>query len=89
MYFIIFTEHNKKCCLSLHYNKGNRSIFVNGKKIHKFKAKVSAIKATALCTGSISYDFFVDNMKNTGFHGYVYCFCVDYDAAAVDDILDD
>ena len=27
-------------------------------------------------------------MKRNGFNGYVYNFCVDYDAVAVDDILD-
>ena len=30
----------------------------------------------------------VDNMKKTGLKGYVYDFSVDYDAIAVDDILD-
>ena len=28
-----------------------------------------------------------NNMKTTGLHGYVYDFSVDYDAIAVDDIL--
>ena len=30
----------------------------------------------------------LDNMKKTGGNGYVYDFSVDYDAIAVDDILD-
>ena len=31
----------------------------------------------------------VDNMKKkTGLNGYVYDFCIDYNAIAVDDILD-
>ena len=30
----------------------------------------------------------VDNMKKTGLNGYVYDFSVDYDAIAVDDLLD-
>ena len=33
-------------------------------------------------------DFSVDNMKKTGFYGYVCDFSFDYDAIAVDDILD-
>ena len=34
-------------------------------------------------------DFSVDNMKKkTGLNGYLYDFSVDYDATAVDDILD-
>ena len=36
----------------------------------------------------ISKDWSVDNMKKTGLNGYVYDFSVDYDAIAVDDILD-
>ena len=88
VYSINFTEHNKKFCLSLHYNGANSYLFVNGKEIHKFKAKDSEIVATPLCLGNISKDWSVDNMKKTGFNGYVYDFSVDYDAIAVDDILD-
>ena len=33
-------------------------------------------------------DFVVDNMIRTGLNGYVYDFSVDYDAIAVDDMLD-
>ena len=36
----------------------------------------------------ISKEWSIDNMKKTGFNGYVYDFKVDYDAIAVDDILD-
>ena len=50
--------------------------------------KDSDIVATPLCLGNISKDWAVDNMKRTGFNGYVYGFSVDYDAIAVDDILD-
>ena len=55
--------------------------------ITKFKAKDSEIVASPLCLGNISKDWSVDNMKKTGFSGYVYDFCVDYDATDVDDIL--
>ena len=41
-----------------------------------------------LCLGNISKDFPVDNMKNIGLNEYVYDFNIDYDAIAVDDILD-
>ena len=37
---------------------------------------------------NISKDFSVVNMKKTGLNGYVYDFSVDYNAIAVDDILD-
>ena len=44
--------------------------------------------ASPLCLGNISKDWSTDNMKKTGFNGYVYDFSVDYDAIAVDDIKD-
>ena len=74
--------------LSLHYNGSNSYLFVNGTKIHKLKAKDSDIVATPLCLGNISKEWSVDNMKRTGFNGYVYDFSVDYDVIAVDDIFD-
>ena len=87
IYLINFTENYKKFCLSLHYNGANSYLFVNDKKIHKFKAKDSEIVATPLCLGNISKAWSVDNMKKSGLNGYVYDFSVDYDAIAVDDIL--
>ena len=81
------TINNKKFCLSLHYNGGNIYLFVNGKEIHKFKAKDFENVATPLCLGNISKDWTVDNMKKTGLNRYVYDFSVDYDAIAVLDIL--
>ena len=70
----------------MHYNGTNSYLFVNGIEIYKFKAKDSEIKARPLCLGNISKDWSVDNMKRTGFTGYVYDFSVDYEAIAVDDI---
>ena len=63
MYSISFTEQNNRLCLSLDYNRANSYLFVNGKEIHKFKAKDSEIVATPLCLGNISKDWSVDNMK--------------------------
>ena len=63
MYSINFTEHNKKFCLSLHYNGANSYLFVNGKEIHKFKTKDSEIVATPLFLVSLSKDWSVDNME--------------------------
>ena len=78
----------KKFCLSFHYNGANSYLFFNGTEIHKFKAKDSEVVVNPLCLGNISKDFSVDNMKNTGLNGYVYDFSADYDAIAVDDILE-
>ena len=88
LYSINFTEHNKKFCLSLHYNGANSYLFVSGTEIIKLKAKDCKIKAYSLCLGNISKDFCVDNIKNTGLNGYLYDFNVDYDAIVVDDTSD-
>ena len=85
---LILLKNNKKSCLSLHYNGANRYLFVNGTEIIKFKAKDSKIVATPICLGIISKDWSIDDIKSTGLNGYVYDFSVDYDAIAVDDILD-
>ena len=86
MYLIHFTVTKKKFCLSLHYNRANSYLFVNGTEIIKFKAKESDIVASLLCLGNISKDWSINNMKRTGFTGYVYDFSVDYDATDADDI---
>ena len=86
MYSANFTVTKKKFCLSLHYNEANSYLFVNDTEIYKFKAKDSEIVATPLCLGNISKDWSADNMKKTGFNGYVSDFSVDYDANGVEDI---
>ena len=59
---------------------------MNGTEIYKFKAKDSEIVANPLCLGNISKDWSIDNMKKTGFNGYVYDFTADYDSNDVEDI---
>ena len=88
MYSINFTVTKKKFCLSLHYNGANIYLFENGTEIYKFEAKDSEIVATPLCLGNISKDWSVDDMKKTGFNGYVCDFSVDYNVTDVDDIKD-
>ena len=61
---------------------------MNGTEIYKLKVKDSEIVVSPLCLGNISKDWSVDNMKKAGLNGYVYDFTVNYDAIAVDDILD-
>ena len=56
MYAINFIKVNTKFCLSLHYNGNNSYLFVNGTKIHKFKAKDSMIVPNNLCLGNVSKD---------------------------------
>ena len=81
-----FTKKNTKFCLSLHYNGPNSYLFVNSTEIIKIKWKDSEIIAYSLCLGKISKDWSQDNMKKTGFNGYIYDFSTDYNAIAVDDI---
>ena len=70
----------------MHYNGANSYLFVNVTEIYKFKAKNSEIVANPLRLRNTSKDWSLDNMKKTGFTGYVYDFSVDYDAIAVNDI---
>ena len=88
MYSINSAVTKRKFCLRLHYNWANSYLFVNGTEIIKFKAKDSEIVTSLLCLGNISKDWSVDNMKKTGFTGYVYDFSADYNAIAVDNIKD-
>ena len=71
----------------MHYKGANSYLFVNGTEIIKFKAKDSEIVPVPLCLGNISKNWSVDNMKKTGFNGYVYDFSVNYDATDIVDIL--
>ena len=66
----------------------NSHLFVNGTDIYKFKAKDYEILVGPICLGNISKDWSVDNMKRTGFTGYVCDFSVDYNATDVDDNKD-
>ena len=73
--------------MSLHYNGANSYLSVNGTEIIKFKAKDSEIFPYSLCLGNISKDWTQDNMKKTGFNGYIYDFSTDYNAIVVSDIF--
>ena len=88
MYAINFTKKNTKFYLCLHYNGANSYLFVNATEIIKFKAKDSEIISYSLCLGSISKDWTNDNMKKTGFNGYIYDFSTDYKAIPTSDIVD-
>ena len=88
MYSIKFSKGDTRFCFSLHYNRANSYLNVNGIEIYRFKAKDPETVATPLCLQKISKDWSVDNMGETGLIAYVYDFSVDYDAIAVDDILD-
>ena len=88
MYSINFTLTKKKFCWRLHYNRANSYLFANGTGIYQFKAKDSEIAASPLFLGNISKDWSVDNMRRTGFNGYVYDFSVGYDNIEVNNVKD-
>ena len=88
MYSINFTVTKKRFCLSLLYNEANSYLFVNGTEIYIFKPNNSEIVPSLLCLGNNSKDWSVDNMKKTGYAGYVHDFSVDYDDIEVDTIKD-
>ena len=77
-----FNRWGKKFCLSLHYNGANSYLSVL-QKLLNFKQRI-----LKLVLGNISKDFSVGNMKKIGLNGYVYDFSIDYDAIAVNDILE-
>ena len=74
--------------MGLHCNGANSYLFVDGKEIHKSKAKDPKIVATPLCLGNASKDWSVDNMKKNWLNEFVYDFSVDCDVIAVADVLD-
>ena len=75
-YSINFTKNDRRICFSLHYNRANSYLFVNGVEIYKFKAKDSEINSIPLCLGTISKNVSLDNIKKNGLNGYVYGFSV-------------
>ena len=87
MYSINFTVTKFFFLLNL-VLQWSKQLFFNGSEIYKFKAKDSESVAAPFCLGNISKDWSVDNLKKTRFNGYIYDFSVDYDAIAVDNILD-
>ena len=88
---ISFTENNKKVCLSLHYNGADSYLlmvqkFINLKQSILNLQQVHYVQETF--HQSRKQDWTVDNMKKTELNRYVYDFSADYDAIAVDDILE-
>ena len=62
--------------------------YINGVKIHQFKAKYSEMKPCSLCLGNIIKYFAVDDMENTELNEYVYDFSFHYNTIDVSNIVD-
>ena len=90
MYSPNFSAENKIFCLSLHYNDNNSYLFVNGKEVTKFKAKISEIKSNQLTLGSISTSANLpsSDIEDSKLYGNIYGFSVDYSAISNDKIHD-
>ena len=73
---------------SLHYNRDNSYLFVNGKEVTKFKAKNSELIKYPTGLGDLSKDYKKNCRKDTGLYGNVYDFSVDYTAITNDKIVD-
>ena len=57
-------------------------------KLLNLKQKILRLLQPPSCQGNISKDWSVNNLKKTGFTGFIYDSIVDYNAIAVDDIKD-
>ena len=74
-----FTQPNKKFLLSLHYNKYDSYLFINGKQELRFKAKPDPlIIEKRLCMGNLSAQWTTSESEKTGLYGNIYDFIVDY-----------
>ena len=95
MYSPNFSVENKIFVLSLHYNRDNSYLFVNGQKVTQFKAKNSEIGTNLMFLGSLvgnkSYydvsDLAKDDVNDIKLYGNVYDFSVDYSTILNDEIL--
>ena len=57
-------------------------------KLLNLKQKIQKLLHIHHASETFSKDWSQDNMKKTGFNGYIYDFTADYRAIAVSDILD-
>ena len=87
-YPINFTSSDRAFALSLHYNGSKKFLFDHAVKMYQFKAKYSEIKPYPLCLDNISKDFTNNNMKKTGFKGYLHVFSIDYNITETNHITD-
>ena len=85
---INFTKANTKFSLSLHYHADNSYLFVNGKKIFKFKADSKTVNSlTQFSLGSIYNGFSAHESREVSSNGNMYNFSVDYNSIDKSNIL--
>ena len=67
-----FTQPSKKFVLSLHYNRNDSYLFVNGKQELKFKCKTENLVKEKLCIGNLSDQWTTSESEKTGLYGKIY-----------------
>ena len=77
IYFINYTQSNRKVCLCLHCNGNSSFLFVKVTKIYHFKAKDSKTKKISLVFRNVPVDFPANSVIKSGLDGTVYDFSVD------------
>ena len=75
-----FTQPSKKFVLSLHYNRNDSYLFINGKQEVKFKCKIKNLVKEKLCIGNLSDQWTTSESEKTGLYGKIVDFVVDYEA---------
>ena len=75
-----FTKPSKKFVLSLHYNRDDSYLFVNGRQELKLKTKTEHLIKEKLCIGNLSDQWSTDESEKTGLYGNIYDFVIDYKA---------
>ena len=61
-----FTVDNQIFCLSLHYNGDNSYLFVNSRKVTKFKTNNFELINYRMCLGGLSKDYKLDKKSVLG-----------------------
>ena len=85
---INFTKANTKSCLSLHYDAANSYLFVNEKKIFKFKAGDRIVSfPSQFCLGSVSNGFSNTKSREVFLNGNVYDLSAHYSSIEKPDIF--
>ena len=76
----ILLKESKKFVLSLHYNRNDSYLFVNGKQELKFRCKTESLVKEKLCIGNLSHQWTTSESEKTGLYGKIYYFLVDYES---------
>ena len=74
-----FTDFGKKFVLSLHYNRDDSHLFVNGRQELKFKAKTDQLVKEKLSIGNLSDQWTTTESEKTGVYRKIYDFVVNYE----------